>query len=314
MRSSCLLSALIAWGPLGATALAAEPVSAQALAKPLYEEGVALFRARQFAEAAKKFQAAYNRDQSPTLLYNLARAHEEMGDPAGAAEHYETFLQRFPNAPDAADVRLRLAANQANARGLAPGFLTVGGVPEGATVFIDDQQIAPGPDGRWSLDKGRHAVRVERPGFQPWRETVEIGPNAAASLTYEGTEPLPAVPPPEPGIGWISVVGWSTVGAGAALGIGGLLLHGAANKDKTTYEDAATRLEGRRVTEADAATLRQSAADYETKRKGALGLYLLGAVVAGAGFTLMLFDEPDAPQGGVQVGAGPQGLWLTGTF
>lgn len=108
--------------PVVVAALVAPPIpgvagasdaAAKEKARRWYEEGVALFREGRYAEAAERFQLAYNVDPAPNLLYNLARAHEEAGDRETAALFFQSYLDRYPEADDRAEVEQRIASLRA---------------------------------------------------------------------------------------------------------------------------------------------------------------------------------------------------------
>src|SRR5688500_3941422 len=58
----------------------------------LFEESERAYNAGEFAEAATLLRRAYELHPDPTLLFNLARALEGMGDLDGAIETYERYL------------------------------------------------------------------------------------------------------------------------------------------------------------------------------------------------------------------------------
>ena len=101
---------------LVAVALLAAPAAAQTAvekARAAYDAGVEDFRAKRYPAALQHFERAYKLDPSPVLIYNLARAHEEMGHAALAIEHYELYLARLPDASDRADVERRIRVMRA---------------------------------------------------------------------------------------------------------------------------------------------------------------------------------------------------------
>lgn len=103
MRAHLALSALIAASP----AAAATPADAEQ-AQVIYAEGVQAFKAGDFEAALGRFEAAHALDPSPVLLYNMARANEELGRPAAAIARYEAYLEASPQAPDRDDVERRI--------------------------------------------------------------------------------------------------------------------------------------------------------------------------------------------------------------
>lgn len=78
-------------------------------AKAAYEAGKQLFTEKKYEEAAEKFTEAYNLTTEPNLLFNLAACAERLGDPDRAIAYYEVYLEEAPDAPDAEEVRKRLA-------------------------------------------------------------------------------------------------------------------------------------------------------------------------------------------------------------
>jgi hypothetical protein len=60
---------------------------------------------------------------------------------------------------------------------VAQGFITVNSDPPG-TVFIDNRDVGSTPVVEYTVPAGRHAIRVERPGFKSKSETVDVGANA----------------------------------------------------------------------------------------------------------------------------------------
>jgi tetratricopeptide (TPR) repeat protein len=72
-------------------AVGADPAIAAAAAK-FSEEGVVLYKARDYRHAAEKFLQAYPLNQDPNLLFNIARCYEALGDVEAAIEKYEAFV------------------------------------------------------------------------------------------------------------------------------------------------------------------------------------------------------------------------------
>lgn len=73
-----------------------------------YQAGLADFQAGRFQEAFDHFHRAYLLDNAPTLLFNMARAAEEMGDAHTAIDHYRLYLDRVPDAEDRPEVERRI--------------------------------------------------------------------------------------------------------------------------------------------------------------------------------------------------------------
>lgn len=108
MRAHFALALLAAAPP----ALAVSPDDA-AVAKAAYDEGVGAFRGQDYETALAHFERAYALDPSPILLYNMARANEELGRPAASIERFEQYLEAAPDASDRGDVERRVRVMRA---------------------------------------------------------------------------------------------------------------------------------------------------------------------------------------------------------
>lgn len=93
--------------PTDAPAEAAAP-TARSKAEKIYARGVKAFDEKRFANALVAFEEAYLLDPVPILLYNIARAHEELGAFAEASRYLTRYLDRVPDADDRAQIEQRL--------------------------------------------------------------------------------------------------------------------------------------------------------------------------------------------------------------
>jgi tetratricopeptide (TPR) repeat protein len=80
-----------------------------AAAKPFYERGIVEYNLGHFAEAIVQFEKAYEQDRAPILLFNIAQAHRQSGNPERALFFYRRYLEGDPNATNRADVEKRMA-------------------------------------------------------------------------------------------------------------------------------------------------------------------------------------------------------------
>jgi tetratricopeptide (TPR) repeat protein len=222
------LTLLTGLTPLAASAAAPAPASASAVpvaqdlraqAAALYKEGAGLFREGKFREAGERFQAAYNLDPSPILLYNLARAAEELGEATTAVNHYKAYLARYPQAEDRAEVERRIRVLEAVRKTAATGSLALAGVPEGAMVFIDGAPApAPGPEGLRALSPGSHVVRIVPVDGPPSESSVDVRAGTTATVNHEpAASPADEAGPARP----LRLWGWISTGVGVAVaGVG----------------------------------------------------------------------------------------------
>lgn len=270
----------------------AAPVSPKAQAVTLYDEGVALFKAKKFAEAREKFQAAYNLDPAANLLYNLARAAEEMGDASAAVGHYRAYIARFPNAADRGEVERRIRVLEAVERNAKKGTLTLTNVPQGAKVELNGKAMPT--QGPWRLDPGKFIVKFVTPGEPAVTRTVVIRSAQTFELDYAAkpkakvklapkpkfVEPTPKPetppgPPPEAGF-WngMTISGVSLVGGGVVLATVGGVFYGKALDDKDAYDAATKEVRATNGSEESLARRAQAQDDYESNGTLSIGLLI----------------------------------------
>ena len=79
------------------------------IARRHFEKGSELYGSGRYAEAVAEFEAARRAKPLPAFDYNIARAHDRMEHTREAIAAYERYLEAAPSAPDAGDVRARIA-------------------------------------------------------------------------------------------------------------------------------------------------------------------------------------------------------------
>jgi len=101
----------IAQAPVTPRALAqtsTENSDAEARAMELFEESETHYRAGRFREAIVLLNEAYRLHPAPVLLYNLARAHEGLGEFSEALQAYRLYLAAEPTARDRGAIEKRI--------------------------------------------------------------------------------------------------------------------------------------------------------------------------------------------------------------
>lgn len=209
-----------AWGAavlvgllLAASTARAQSEADKKRAVSLQTEGVKLMQRGDNPGALAKFEEAYRLVPSPKILFNMGRAHAEMGDDVKALAELERFLDEAPYAPKESrdDATRRVEA-------LRPklSYLDIQIEDVGAAIAVDGLSVGIAPLSRPVVVKpGAHEVRTEKPEMttdvrtvsplagQKVRVVVKLvpafhpAPGAPPVAGTLGTEPaIGAAPPP----------------------------------------------------------------------------------------------------------------------
>ena len=169
----------------------------------LYQQGVDLAAAGNWAQAVERFKRVVELRASTKALYTLGEAEEHAGQLAAAKRSYRASLD---------SARAGAAKDIVDLAGAALGKLE-GRVPQ-VTVRLDERTAAHGGDTRASIDghgapigaasdvdPGDHEVRVEATGAAPFVRTVHAvgeGQQLDVTATLEWSAVAPAVAPSLP--------------------------------------------------------------------------------------------------------------------
>ena len=198
----------------GSSAVAQSEPSAQDQARVLVEEAGEEFQAGRYDEAAILFQRAYNLDPHPVILFNLARAHQEMGDLPTALQLFESLVAMNPSgrALDAAQSRIADIRDSLTRQGYDPdtvsaleyvprGEVRIESDPLGAAVFLDNEFVGITPYEGQLLRSGEASLRLELEGYHPISAEIAIPVGARNTRAYTLAERagLASYVPPTPG-------------------------------------------------------------------------------------------------------------------
>jgi hypothetical protein len=192
---------------LGAVAGAPEPVARaqeQAAgdadlqaAKAQFEEAQTLYLKEQWDDAAEKFMSAYDKKPFSSFLFNAAVAFEKAKKLDRAVDLFQRYLDKDPQARDAADVKTRIDSLKAllappppaakkTDKAPAPaavlptiatkGLVIIESKPTGASIFLDDKSKGTFATTPWqgSLEPKPVKLIFEAQGFKS--EEREITP------------------------------------------------------------------------------------------------------------------------------------------
>ena len=181
------------WISLAANAAATRAVAAatETPAQMAYAKGVEHFRAGHFNDAILEFNKAYRLDPNPVLVFNMARAFEELKDYDSAITFYRKYLEMAPKAEDRVAVEDTLQALEILARRASETArveLVVTTTPGGARVFVDGRELGVSPI-KANLAAGRHFVATEKQGYERVSAelVLEIGPPRTHTFELEPT-------------------------------------------------------------------------------------------------------------------------------
>jgi tetratricopeptide (TPR) repeat protein len=290
-----------------------------------FKRGAEAYQEARYEDAIEAFTRAYELDAKPTLLYNIAQAHERLGDVPSALRAYRDFLRADSPEQDRklVETRIRNLERRLRARGLQQ--VSIFSDPPGASVTLDGERVGDTP---WTgeVKPGRHVAMLERSGYAQTTKEFVLGAERAVDLNVV----LSSAKSVKSQTGGRDAAAGGTEAAGgdrkgakvapwtwAALGVGAVALGAAAG-----FELA------RRSAESDAETAttqldHQSAfEDMESRQTTARILLAVGAAAGVAGGVLLYLDlssSEQSPSGsharlGIGCASGGCGLVTNGRF
>jgi len=150
-------------------------------AKQEYEAGRLLYLDGDAASALVKFQSAYDISHDPRLLWNLAACHKQL-------RHYakiERLLRQYLDEGHS----LITEADRADANALLQTIVplladaNIDASEPDASVYVDGEFAGKTPIGHAiRLDLGQRKIRVEKPGFVAYEETINVGGGSAIAV------------------------------------------------------------------------------------------------------------------------------------
>jgi hypothetical protein len=144
----------------------------QADASACLDRGVAAYRARDFARAVSELvEASRLAPGWPDPYHWLALAQAESDDCPSALINIAAFAARV-----APGDRRMPELSALRDRCLHTGELRVDSAPTGATIRVDDGPPVGTTSQRLMLRAGVHTVTVEKPGFEPGSQRIEVEP------------------------------------------------------------------------------------------------------------------------------------------
>jgi hypothetical protein len=166
-------------------------------AKAQFEEAQTLYLRELWDDAAAKFLSAYDKKPFSSFLFNAAVAFEKAKKLDRAVDMFQRYLDRDPQARDAAEVKTRIESLKALLAPPAPpaagqtdttpapavlptiatkGLVVIESKPTGATIYLNDKTNGTFATTPWqgSLEPKPVKLLFEAQGFKP--EEREISP------------------------------------------------------------------------------------------------------------------------------------------
>jgi hypothetical protein len=220
----------------------------------------------------------------------LALCQEGLGKLGQALNNYRIVIALLPSA----DERVPFAKEHADALEPRVPRLTLvlpPDAPPGATVVLDGEEVAPADLGvDDAVDPGAHEVALRAPGQEDLRFALKLAEGERRSLVLRPRPAPPSASASAPAPLPLRTIGFVAGGVGVAS-LAASAVTGALVLDKKATVDASCH--GADVCETqegvDAASAGSTLATISTIT------FLAGAVLAGAGVTLVLIGG-DAPQ------------------
>ncbi len=138
-------------------------------AKSSYEEGRDLATRGDYANAYRRFAAAFELSKDRRLLWNMASCQHLLHHPAATA----TLLERYLAGGDLSAKDRRAAETVLDAVVPLTGTVRFAGAP-GARIFVDDVEVGVLPLEPVRLDAGARRISATKAGATPFAQTVNV--------------------------------------------------------------------------------------------------------------------------------------------
>jgi tetratricopeptide (TPR) repeat protein len=150
-------------------------------ARALFVRGAELFGAEDYEAALEAFQESHRLNPVDSALYNIAMCQRAL---FRYVESRETFRQYLVAGGETIDEARRHEVQRSilELEELL-GELRLTVVPQGAQLYLDEVALAPE---RWNsmlVRTGRHTLRAEAEGYQPWVRQLDISMGTVTEVT-----------------------------------------------------------------------------------------------------------------------------------
>jgi hypothetical protein len=142
-------------------------------ARKEYDAARLLFQDGDYSGASAKFHLTFQLSGDPRLLWNQAVCEKEQRHYARATTLIERYLSEGARFVD--EDKRRDAEALVEALRQFSSLVELRGAQRGALIEVDGELLGKAPLlSTLRLDLGRHTVRLEMPGFQPFVQVIEV--------------------------------------------------------------------------------------------------------------------------------------------
>lgn len=268
----------------------------QDAAEALFAEGNRLFHIPLFRQAAEQYTAALRTWKHPGFFFNLALAQLNTGEDVAARENLERALQ-YGADPLGDDARFAEGRKQLAELERKLGRVQIDCATPGAVVTLDGVTVLTGK-GRyqgWTLAK-THELSARSPNHLAESRQIIVRAGAVEQIDLKLVTLDQAT---DQRRRWAVWKPWAVLGAGAAIAAGGGVFHWMSVRNADRYEEEFHRLgcasdqmkpgcQGGEFPSAISDNLDRA----QQQKTIALGSYVVGGAVVGAGLVLWYLNRP----------------------
>lgn len=167
-------------------------------ARLLFQQGVAAYRSGNYYEAVEIFLDTQRIYPDTQLLFNVARAYENLGNAAAALRYYRDYMRQADRPSDGDEVRERVKRLEQQLAQRGVQQVTVLSQPESATVLLDGKPVGITP---WTGETyaGKHRLALTLDGHGAQEQVIDVDAYAAHDVSVVLLPlPKPKMPAPPP--------------------------------------------------------------------------------------------------------------------
>jgi hypothetical protein len=166
--------------------ISAEPAASDdntAKARAAFQWAQKLYKEARYASAIEKFEEAYRLKPHPSILFNIGRCYEQLGEIPRALRSYRDYLKAMPDAKDKEQVTSAILNLERRLKDEGVQQLIVYTDPSGAFVTIDDKAYGSSP-AAVELRPGNHLVKITLDGYVTVTRNFVMSAEKSVELSF----------------------------------------------------------------------------------------------------------------------------------